>query len=160
MPEPAEINASLFEFDEDISTQDTAASSCPPTAQSSDQKGDAFPPLEMNEFEPYIKTLPDSPLLLFQTFAPISLIQLWVEYTNAHVESLLRESNPTFRARLRDWVPTTIAEVYLWLGILIYIGIDKEIRLQNHWKAPTLESRLPTHSILKFMTFDRFQLLE
>lgn len=156
-PEPREINTSLFEIDED--DENPAGSSCLPVAQPVVQRGDAFQPLEIEEFEPHINKLPDSPLLLFQAFVPISLVQLWVEYTNEHVEFLQRESKPTFQARLQSWVPTTVAEVYLWLGILIYMGIHKEIRLEDHWKAPTLESHLPTHSIIKFMTFNRFELL-
>jgi hypothetical protein len=134
-PGPVEINASLFEFDEadeNIGTQDTAASSCPPTIQPSDQKGDAFQPLDIDEFELCIKNLPSSPLLLFQAFIHIHLVQLWVQYTNEHVEFLLRESKPAFRARLRAWFPTTVDKVYLWLGVLIYIGIHKEIRLRDH----------------------------
>lgn len=67
-PGPVEININLFELDEadeNIGTQNTAANSCPPTIQPSNQKGDAFQPFDIDEFELYIKNLPSSPLLLF-----------------------------------------------------------------------------------------------
>ncbi|KAM6513535.1 hypothetical protein FALCPG4_18959 [Fusarium falciforme] len=70
-----------------------------------------------------------------------------------------QEHEITERSRLRTWKPTTAAEVYVWLGILIYIGVHSEITVQDHWKTPRLEDQRPEHSIIKFMTYDRFQLL-
>jgi hypothetical protein len=35
-------------------------------------------------------------------------------------------------ASLRKWEGTSVAEVYIWLGILIYIGIHKERTIKSH----------------------------
>jgi hypothetical protein len=50
-------------------------------------------------------------------------------------------------------------EIYLWLAIQIYIGLHRETSLEDYWKVSGTEGHLPSHPIIKYMTFDRFQLL-
>ena len=114
-------------------------------------------------FKPHFRTyiameLPDNPVSLFQLFCPISLVQKWVEWTNSWVAYLLAaESSPN--ARLLAWKATTVEEVYVWLAILIYIGIHTEKRVADYWVASTPGILKPTHPIIKWMTYARFQLI-
>jgi hypothetical protein len=94
------------------------------------------------------------PLYLFQHFVPLSPVSSWAEYTNSWVNSLqergvIDSENHELRegSRLQEWKPTSVAEIYVWLGILIYIGIHKEIAIEEHWKTPELEDQRPEHSI-------------
>ena len=35
-------------------------------------------------------------------------------------------------ARRQNWIDMTVEEVYIWIGILIYMGIDPEKRYQGY----------------------------
>jgi hypothetical protein len=49
--------------------------------------------------------------------------------------------------------------VYIWLGVLIYLGIHKENTIASQWSPPSLGFQAPLHSIIKFMPLWRFQLI-
>ncbi|EEU34869.1 uncharacterized protein NECHADRAFT_98099 [Fusarium vanettenii 77-13-4] len=147
---PIEMSAeALNAYDDKHEGDSTRRPAFPPV----EDRGFDFQPFQVPRRELVVKQLPQNPLSLFQHFIPISLVNSWVKYTNDRVNSLLQsgvidsqEHEITEKSRLRAWKPTTAAEIYIWLGILIYIGVHGEI------------SR-PEHSIIKFMTYDRFQLL-
>jgi hypothetical protein len=130
----------------------------PPIANS----GEAFQPFKVPDREPVIRDLPLSPLQLLLHFLPHDLVDRWVEITN-EAPTPGPAGPASRRSRQLDWKPTRRSEVYVWLGILIYLGIHRESRLKDHWKTPAagseIPSQLPTHPIIKFMTFDRFELL-
>ena len=54
-----------------------------------EEAGDSFTPFNVGNRDFYINMLPPTPLELFQLFIPISLIQSWIEYTNAWVAHLI-----------------------------------------------------------------------
>lgn len=61
---------------------------------------------------------------------------------------------------LRRWVPTCAAELYVFMGFLIYIGLHPEAHSSDYWREPALlGAGGPTHGIHKFMTYRRFKLL-
>ncbi|KAI8412239.1 hypothetical protein FOFC_08869 [Fusarium oxysporum] len=62
-------------------------------------------------------------------------------------------------ANLRKWEGISVAEVYVWLGILIYMGIHKERTTKSHWSTPQPGIQRPEHSIIKFMPYWKFQLI-
>jgi hypothetical protein len=139
-----------------------ADNTCRPTFPAQPRCGDAFEPFHIQQRDFQIQPLPQSPVGLFQCFVPESLIQQWVDWTNAWAVALLqlgeRQLLPT--ARIRAWRPTSVAEVYIWLAILIYIGICTEIRIEDHWVTSVAGQQRATHPIIKFMSYDRFQLLQ
>ena len=99
----------------------------------------------MDRRELKVNQLPQEPLYLFQHFVPLSLVESWATYTNNWVSSLLERGvinswNHDLEegSRLQAWRPTTAAEIYIWLVILIYIGIHKEIAIEDYWKTPEL----------------------
>ncbi|KAM5529290.1 hypothetical protein FOXYSP1_17134 [Fusarium oxysporum f. sp. phaseoli] len=113
-----------------------------------------------------VNPLPQEPLQLFQLFVPVSLVESWVEYTNNWVASLhesgvIDSQNHELKdgSRLQKWTRLKVSDVYIWLGILIYIGLHKETRIEDYWKTSLLGDQRPTYSIIKFMTYNKFQLL-
>ncbi|KFA53217.1 hypothetical protein S40293_10033 [Stachybotrys chartarum IBT 40293] len=130
--------------------------------------GSAFYPFKLDQRHPLLSTLPASPVNLFQLFLPISLVESWVGYTNEASEPA-RGPGPWSRGNSsykqqpsqpgKAWSSTSVPEIYLWLAIQIYIGLHRETRLDDHWKVSGPEGHLPSHPIVKYMTFDRFQLL-
>ncbi|KAJ3454397.1 hypothetical protein MRS44_018291 [Fusarium solani] len=137
-----------------------------PDLPPAEDRGFNFQPFHVERRELKVNQLPQEPLSLFQHFVPLSLVNSWVEYTNSWVNSLLERGvidswghELKQGSRLQAWTPTSAAEVYIWLGILIYIGIHKEIEVEDHWKTPRLGDQCPEHSIIKFMPYNRFQLL-
>ncbi|UPL02957.1 hypothetical protein LCI18_013891 [Fusarium solani-melongenae] len=129
-------------------------------------RGTKFEPFPVETRNLYINTPPPSPLQLFQLFLPISLVERWVQYTQSWLLWLKENevvdswNNPmTGKARLRAWQGTSIAEVYVWLGVLIYIGLHKERTIKSHWSTPKPGEQRPLHSIIKFMPYWKFQIL-
>ncbi|KAI8683287.1 Piggybac transposable element-derived protein 4 [Fusarium sp. Ph1] len=129
-------------------------------------RGTNFEPFPVETRTFHISTPPPTPLQLFQLFLPISLVERWVQYTQSWL-SWLKENNVvdswkhpmTKNARLRAWQGTSVAEVYLWLGVLIYMGIHKERTIQSHWGTPKPGEQRPLHSIIKFMPYWKFHIL-
>ncbi|KFA80336.1 hypothetical protein S40288_09612 [Stachybotrys chartarum IBT 40288] len=133
-----------------------------------DECGSVFKPFKVEQRHPLLSTLPASPVDLFQLFIPIFLVESWVRYTNEAPEPA-RGPGPGSRGnssytqqpsqRGKAWSPTSVPEIYLWLAIQIYIGLHRETSLEDYWKVSGTEGHLPSHPIIKYMTFDRFQLL-
>ena len=132
---------------------------CRPVFSPAPSCGTNFLPVMVPDRDLEVKELPQKPLDLFHHFVPYFLVAKWVKYTNDWVDHLLRSRSWKPRARIRSWKPTTVPEIYLWLALLIYIGTHKEIAIRDHWKTSRIGHQDSDHSILKVMTFDRFQLL-
>jgi hypothetical protein len=107
-------------------------------------------------------------LKLFQVFLPVWLVEKWVRYTNeaAAPEPEEERSCGSHRGRRgpksrgshqNHWKSTSVAEIYIWIGILIYMTLHKESRYEDYWKV---DEFLPEHRITQYMTFDRFFLLK
>ncbi|KAF5234960.1 hypothetical protein FOXYS1_15680 [Fusarium oxysporum] len=111
-----------------------------------------------------ITALPSEPLLLFQQFVPISLVESWVCYTNSWVSHRLEQhEDGTQRlhpqSRLLAWKPTSTAEIYVWLATLIYMRIHKEPNIEDYWKVSKPKDIRPVHPVVKWISYNRFQLL-
>ncbi|KFA82009.1 hypothetical protein S40288_08000 [Stachybotrys chartarum IBT 40288] len=111
--------------------------------------GTAFEPLEMPYREPRFLPLPPTALELIQTFIPEALVACWVDYTNKAADV----------AGVRDWHPTSLPEIYLWLAMLIHMGTPRESAFRDYWKASTAGGYYPTHPITKLMPSRRFEQL-
>ncbi|RKK77629.1 hypothetical protein BFJ70_g17123 [Fusarium oxysporum] len=129
-------------------------------------RGDDFQPFNLEYRDFNINPLPKEPLELFQLFIPISLVQSWVKYTNSWVAHLLENAvidnwNTPLSEHLRilKWEGISTATAYVWLGVVIYLGIHREITIKDHWKAPSLGDQRPLHLIIKFMPLLKFELI-
>ncbi|KAF5725211.1 ac transposable element-derived 4 [Fusarium mundagurra] len=128
-------------------------------------RGQDFHPFNLEYRDFKINPLPQEPLQLFQLFIPISLIQSWIKYTNSWVSHLQENgvidnwNTPlSEHSRILKWEGLSSATAYVWLGVVIYLGIHREISI-DHWKAPSLGDQRPLHSIIKFIPLRRFQLI-
>ena len=148
---------SIIITEENSRREQPADFTCRPVFNPVPSCGTNFLPVMVPDRDLEVKELPQQPLDLFHHFVPYFLVAKWVKYTNEWVDHLLRSRSWKPRARIRSWKPTTVPEVYLWLAILIHIGIHKEITIRDHWKTSRLGHQGSDHSILKVMTFDRFQ---
>ena len=120
-----------------------------PDLPSEPTHGDHFEPLKMPYREPCYKPLPPTALGLVQTFLPEALVSRWVIYTNL----------AALEAAIEGWSPVSLSEIYIWIALLIYMGIHKESSFKDYWKAPTVGGFDPTHPITKLMPYSRFQQL-
>ncbi|KAG5793259.1 hypothetical protein H9Q69_007704 [Fusarium xylarioides] len=126
-----------------------------PNEKPSQQRGYHFKPLDLKERDPDISTIASQaaePVNLFLQFLPEEIVEKWVQYTNEAAKSLAEE-DPDFGLR---WKPVRLAEVYLFIGIVIYIGLHKEADLSSYWATNTESKFLPSHPISLLMTRDRF----
>ncbi|KAF4971256.1 hypothetical protein FSARC_1878 [Fusarium sarcochroum] len=131
-----------------------------------EEAGHNFTPFNIEYRDFHINPLPQNPLDLFQLFVPISLVQSWIEYTNSWVAHLIENgvidswNTPIAKSsRILQWDGISTATAYVWLGIMIYLGIHRDSSIKDHWKAPTIGDQRPLHTISKFMPLRKFQLI-
>ncbi|KZL63507.1 pep1, partial [Colletotrichum incanum] len=130
--------------------------SCEPPATEHGPPG-SFRPFDVPARAQEVRGLPASPLDLFVQYVPQSLVEQWAQWTNA--APLSREEGPRARrARVYEWRKTSADEMYLFLGILLYIGIYRESRLSTYWSTQQ-QREDPIHLFTRFISRDRFQLL-
>lgn len=130
---------------------------CWPVFKPAHKCGTNFKPVMVPSRELQVQQLPQRPLELFQLFVPYFLVTKWVEYTNKWVESLLR--NPDLGPAAQMEACHRRRGIYLACDPF-YIGIHAEIRVRDHWKTSRPGQERPDHSIIKYMTYDRFQLIQ
>jgi hypothetical protein len=113
-----------------------------PKIKHTDAVGTQFEPFNVPDRDfPVRQPLPPTPLQLCQLFLPEQLVERWVSYTNNAPVPTAGQANQD------QWKPTSIAEVYLWIGILIYMSLHREKRYRDHWKASTADRWVPDHPI-------------
>ncbi|KFA78646.1 hypothetical protein S40288_10375 [Stachybotrys chartarum IBT 40288] len=127
-----EINAILDNCQRERPEDSTVRPDLPPEPL----YGKDFVPLKMTFREPLLQPLPPTAIQLFEAFVPEALVAQWVIYMN----------KATTNAQIKDWEPVFITEIYIWLAILIYMGMHKESGFRDYWKASTAESYYPAHS--------------
>jgi len=125
---------------------------------------DGFEPMNRLHFERSVASLPDTPFHLFQLFCPLEFVEKWVKYTNDRPFWVTKVGNQAHHAegpsrqwsRQNVWKPTTVPEIYIFFGILIYMSVHREPRVVDYWSTSPSN---PTHVISRFMSRDRFLLL-
>lgn len=121
---------------------------CRPTFEPEPAQGTDFQRLHLQPRQPVIGSLPNTLLKLFQLFIPVFLVQKWVVWTNDFAVDCMWAERQSAGSRIWDWKPTTVEEIYLWLGIWIYMVIYPEKRMEDHWKVPKKGSLRPIYPIL------------
>jgi hypothetical protein len=85
-----------------------------------------------------------SPLDYFELFLPLSLVQYVASCTNQYAIS----------KKAKNWEPTNPSELYLFFGLIVYMGIDRLPELPMYWSSQN------THSFVSdTMSRNRFQQL-
>ncbi|KAJ8938211.1 hypothetical protein NQ314_011576 [Rhamnusium bicolor] len=92
-------------------------------------------------------------------FLDDELIELMVRETNHYAEQIIIErindESITCNSRLNDWVETNAVEMHVFLGILLWMGLEKKHSLSHYWSR----SELCNSPACKFMSRDRFKIL-
>lgn len=78
-------------------------------------------PLPRLRHERQPSTEEDTPLELLQRFLPPALMEAFAQHTNA--------------AAPHDWQPTTAAELYAFLGVHLFMGLDRLPRTEMYWSS-------------------------
>jgi hypothetical protein len=136
----------------DPTDQGTLRPNIPPLRE----KGDKFLPMQCPDFEPYI-TLPpglepNDPIGLFTLYFTPQIIDQIVQYTNT-VPRVPQDPQKLY-TRANQWYPTCVKEIYIYLGIRIYMTIFVLDDITQYWKQQPI---FPYHIITQYMTRNRFQ---
>ena len=127
----------------------------PPTAA----KGTDFDPLPIEQREPTIQNLPLSPMAIFQSFVPISLLQEWADATNSHVEAILAIEKPPARLTKPKWRPVAVSEIYVFLAMVICMTNGKETAMTDYWASHDTNSLGAVYPWTSHMPLRRFEAL-
>ncbi|KAJ0126555.1 Phosphatidylinositol 3,4,5-trisphosphate 3-phosphatase and dual-specificity protein phosphatase PTEN [Fusarium oxysporum f. sp. albedinis] len=119
-----------FITEENSRREQAADSTCRPEFPPAEDRGFNFQPFNVPPRDLKVNPLPQEPLQLFQLFVPVSLVESWVEYTN-------------------NWMAQ---------GCKSGRG-SRSPMIEDYWKTSLLGDQRPTYSIIKFMTYNKFQLL-
>ena len=86
---------------------------------------------------------------IFTLFFTDDMFNIMIANTNAYaLEHLDEHTNG------RPWSPTSPAELRIWVGITIYMGLNPMPGLRDYWRH---DDEHPLHPITKFMTSLRFE---
>lgn len=95
----------------------------------------------------------------FKIFVDDELIDLMVRETNRYAEQVIigkiSDESITQHSRLNDWVDTNAIEMHVFLGIILWMGLDKKPSLSHYWSR----SELYNSPACKFMSRNRFEIL-
>ena len=130
-----------------------------PRKQPITDKGTAFEPFHVIYRDPQIRNLPATILELFRLFVPEFLVVQWVKWTSDYMESTQYSETLKPQSRTKQWIPTSTAEVYIFLAILISMSIHAESTISNDWAIPTEDQEIPFYSFKRHMTYNCFFLL-
>ncbi|CAH0024218.1 unnamed protein product [Clonostachys rhizophaga] len=67
------------------------------------------------------------------------------------------QASKTITTSTRAWSPLTSAQIFIWLAILINMGISPKRSLADHWKTSQVGDIQPSDPFIKYMTFHRFK---
>ncbi|KAK1840386.1 hypothetical protein CCHR01_16995 [Colletotrichum chrysophilum] len=115
-----------------------------------------FLPLDVPRRAPEIRGLPDRPIDLLFRYIPRDLVGRWAEWTNGAESSKFGPAQQ--HSRNSKWRPTSTEEIYLFLGILIYMGLHSESQIDRYWSIDQKKED-PIHPFTRFISRDRFLLL-
>ena len=123
-----------------------------------EQKGDAFIPIDVPEFDSHVMLpsyiTPLDALGIFSQFLPDRILDIIVENTNKNDGRAYGPWKPY--ARALEWVLLTRNELKSYIAILIYISLHFEQRLESYWST---DPDTPFHILSHHMSLRRFQAL-
>jgi TFIIF-interacting CTD phosphatase-like protein len=73
----------------------------------------------MDVREPFVIGMPDSALGIFHALVPKTLVEEWASATNTAVQKILDSDNMLIRSWAKDWIPTSVEEIYIFITIVI-----------------------------------------
>jgi hypothetical protein len=114
-----------------------------------------YEPLKCPNF-PHTVNLPcdiSDPLAIWELFFPIGQITTIMENTNQNAQ--LQVCDKSTFPHAREWEDVSIREVYIWLAILIYMGLYPQNDIPSYWNQ---KSQKPVHDLVtSSMSCNRWQ---
>ena len=98
----------------------------------------------------------EEPLLFFEQFVTTDFVSDCVTETNRYAAQMSGGTGLSPFSRIRNWVDTTVFELFLYFGLLILMGIDRRPKLSMYW-SHNFFVNTPAFSAL--MSRDRFLLI-
>ncbi len=107
--------------------------------------------------EEYLATLIDAPIVdYYKIFVSSNIIDLIVEQTNLYATQIVLTKDTTPSSRIHFWNPVDRDEIWIFLGILMYMGVVRLPKIEDYWSTDTL---FKNDVIPKVMSRNRFQLI-
>lgn len=99
--------------------------------------GETFYPLMFPEFDHQISlppnVKPNDPLALFMLFFSHPMVEYLVANTNENFQRACQDGKVKDEAI--EWIPLTANELYLYLGILVYMSFTEMKDPMNYWNT-------------------------
>jgi len=102
-----------------------------------------YTPLKCPYFAPVLDLPCDSsdPLAIWELFFPVGQVNTIRENTNRNAKL----PDKTTYKYARNWKPICLAEVYIWLAILIYMGLYPQNDIESYWNR---QDTKPIHKLV------------
>lgn len=94
---------------------------------------------------------------IFLKFFPLTLMKTFAQYTNKRFHTTQDPTSWKDDSRFDRWYDTCAAELYVFMGIVVYLSSYFEHEIDKFW-ARSSSSR-PVHPLRRYMSRDRFRLL-
>lgn len=92
----------------------------------------------------------------FKYFITNDVINLMVLETNRYAEQKIEKDNPTGKSRLKQWKEVTPFEMHKFLGILIWMDLNKMPTISDYWsKNPLYQNEV----VKNVLSRNRFELI-
>jgi hypothetical protein len=112
-----------------------------------------YTPLKCPYFTPVVDLPCDSsdPLAIWELFFPRGQVNTIRENTNRNAKL----PDKTTYKYARNWKPVSLAEVYIWLAILIYMGLYPQNDIESYWNR---QDTKPVHKLVwSSMSLNRWE---
>lgn len=150
-PDPDEL---AYETDDDeVDNPDYAAN--PP--QWSPHNTTGLHDIPFTKEEGFLVPLPEerTPISFFNLLIDIIFLEQIVAATNKYALELFCGPNTTPGSRITRWKDLTIAELKIFLALIMHMGVLQYPRIQDYWKV----NKLFISCFPKFMSRDRFLII-
>lgn len=118
-----------------------------------------YTPLQTTLREPQLR-LPNtidmnSPYALFSLFFKEEIIEKISQSTNVYAKRKRDSEMENEEIKPRSWQKTNAAEIKVFLGILVYMGVHRSPRIDHYWRENPWDG--PLHLPRLYMTQKRFE---
>ena len=80
-----------------------------------------------------MEKLNTTPYDVFRCFVSDEVIALIVTETNKYAAEVIANATVTRKSRLFYWKPTDITEMKKFIGLLLFMGVDKKTWIPLYW---------------------------
>lgn len=97
-----------------------------------------------------------SPFDAFSLFVDDDVLDFIVRETNRYADQVITSTRTSRHSRLSKWAPTCKDEMKKFLGLLMWMGLNRRSSIQSYWSTkPIYQNNIPANT----MSRNRFELL-